>query len=122
LKAPTPLEIDSTPVSSDAAGRADRDRIGHVRLRAPVDCAFPDPDRDHQVHHGDERIGRQGEGDARLADPTQVHDCEQHDQEQRKADLVRRERRRHGRNREYAGRYGDGDGQYVVDQERCGRH
>ena len=96
--APTPFEIDSTPVSAAAPDanacrttntptRRRRPRVGfgHVRLRARPGRALADAGPDHHVHDGDERVGGEREEHARLADAAQVDDREQHDEERARA-------------------------------------
>ena len=107
---------------SDAAGGADGDRIRDVCLWTSARGALRDPGRDHHVHHDDEGVSRESERDPRLANPSQVHDRQQQDQEQRQADLVGRERWGSGRDRKHAGRHRDRDREHVVDEQRRRRN
>ena len=87
-KALTPFEIASTPVS---ARRRRRRRAATTRTpTAPTPAAsgsgvvrhagscrrgtYPTPVATSDVHDGDERVGREGEEDAGLADAAEVHE------------------------------------------------
>ncbi len=89
-------------------------------LRAGTSCAFADACSDECEHHGDEGICGQCEEDSRLTHAAQVHDGEQQDEEQRKAHLVRGERRHGGGQGEDTGRDRNGNGEDVVDEQRRG--
>ena len=130
----TPFEIDSTPVraaapdenarrrtkSADPAGRPDGDR---VRARAPAGSRrrrTRDPGPDHGVHHRDEGVGRQRERDPGLADPAQVDEREQQDNQRARARPCARQRGRGRGDREHAGGDRHRDREDVVDEQRRG--
>ena len=133
LNAFTPFEIASTPVSAAAPEENARRRtstptvassgdewIGNVRLRARAGSALADARADQCEHRDDEGICGQCEEDSRLAHAAEVHDGEQEDEEQRKAHLVRGERRHGGGQGEDTSRDRNGNGEDVVDEQRRG--
>ena len=136
----TPLEIASTPVSAaqpDENARSSRNAVAMPAIaswsgsgmscelctlgqaQAPRHC-LDDADDAHPHDAEDERIHRDGEGLAGLANPAQVHRREEDDETDGDLDLVTAQGRDGGGGVLDAGRDGDRDREDVVDEQGAG--
>ena len=109
----------ASPVNASPSARSVRFALARQHRLAEQEDPHQPPD-DHRPDADHERVDRDGEGRARLADPAQVHGREQHDRADRERHLVlgdeRHERPDVGRRRRDRHR----DRQRVVDEQRAG--
>jgi hypothetical protein len=130
LNALTPFEIacecrgsrSEGPQDDEQRHRADPDRgrIGHVGLRAGPGGTLDHSGSNQHVHGGHERIGREGEHEARLPHSPEIGQRQEEHTEEGQGDLVRLQTRRRGGEREDPRGDGDGDGEDVVDEQGGG--
>ena len=134
LKALTPFEIASTPVSAEAPDAKARRTTSSVTAPTPtvvgsVTCAcgqapvahFPTPTATRTYMTATNAYVGKREEQPRLADASEVGQRQQHDAEERESDLVRLEGRHGGGQSEDPCCDGDGNREHVVDEERGGR-